>query len=138
MLASIRARRRQGAAPEIPLAPLIDMMFILLIFFVVSTRFQRETGLEVRRPESSTAQELDPSSVLVGIGAAGEVWVEDRPVGLEGLAGLLRRTFATRPDAPVVLIADRGVSVDRLVRVMDEARAAGAARIAIASRREGP
>jgi len=135
MIRSIRSRARGRGAPEIQIAPMIDLMFTLLIFFVVTTSFVRETGLEVQRPRSSTATELDRGAILVGVGPAGEVSFEGRRVELLSLRMLLEQRLARTPDAGVVLVADRQAQAEALVRVMDEARRGGATRIALASRR---
>ena len=114
---------------------MIDLMFTLLIFFVVTTSFVRETGLEVQRPRSSTAAALDKNAILVGVGPAGEVSFEGRRVELLSLRMLLEQRLARSPESGVVLVADRLATAESIVRVMDEAQRGGAKRIALASRR---
>jgi biopolymer transport protein ExbD len=138
VIRSVRGRGRNRGTPEIQIAPMIDLMFTLLIFFVVTNSFVRETGLEVQRPRAGTATEADPNSILVGIGPLGEVYFEGRRVELLGLRTLVEQRLARRRDAGVVLVADRRTPTEALVQVMDEAHAAGATRVAIASRRERP
>ena len=82
MIHSVRSRRKANQAVDIPMAPLIDMVFILLIFFIVTTTFVRDTGLPVRRPKSSTAQALGAKNLLVGVGPQGRIHVEGRRVDL--------------------------------------------------------
>ena len=135
MIRSLRSRGRARGAPEIQIAPMIDLMFTLLIFFVVTTSFVRETGLEVQRPRSSTATELDKSAILVGVGPAGEVSFEGRRVELLSLRMLLEQRLARSPESGVVLVADRLATAEAIVRVMDEAQRGGARRVALASRR---
>lgn len=135
MIRSLRSRGRSRGAPEIQIAPMIDLMFTLLIFFVVTTSFVRETGLEVQRPRSSTAAQLDPGSILVGVGPAGEISFEGRRVELLSLRMLLEQRLTRSPESGVVLVADRQTPAEALVRVMDEAQRGGAKRIALASRR---
>jgi biopolymer transport protein ExbD len=115
---------------------MIDLMFTLLIFFVATTSFVRETGLQVQRPRSSTATDLDKSSILVGVGPAGEVFFEGRRVELLSLRMMVEQRLSRAPDSGVVLIADKRTPAEALVRVMDEAQLGGAKRIALASRRE--
>ena len=136
MIRSIRSRARGRGAPEIQIAPMIDLMFTLLIFFVVTTSFVRETGLDVQRPRSSTASALEKSSLLVGIGPTGEVYFEGRRVELLSLRTLLSQRLQRQPDAGVVLVTDKRTPAESIVRVMDEAQLGGAKRVALASRRD--
>ena len=136
MIRSVRSKGRGRGAPEIQIAPMIDLMFTLLIFFVVTTSFVRETGLDVQRPRSSTAAGLEKSSLLVGMGPAGEIYFEGRRVELLSLRLLISQRVARQPDAGVVLVVDQRTTADAIVRVMDEAQLGGAKRVALASRRE--
>ena len=115
---------------------MIDLMFTLLIFFVVTTSFVRETGLAVQRPQSSTATTLEKSSLMVGIGPLGEVYFEGRRVELLSLRLLVSQRLARLPDAGVVLVTDKRTPAEAIVRVMDEAQLGGAKRVALASRRD--
>jgi len=136
MIQSVRGSRRRPS-PVVQMAPLIDMVFILLIFFLVTTSFVRETGLEVARPTSVTASPLERSSLLVGVSATGTVYFEGSPVELVSLRSLLRQRLQDRSDRTVVLVVDRAASSGRLVAVMDECKLAGAERLAVATRTEG-
>jgi biopolymer transport protein ExbD len=137
MIRSVRGRGQGRGSPEIQIAPMIDLMFTLLIFFVVTSTFVRETGLEVQRPQAGASAETDPDSILIGLGPTGEVYFEGRRVELLGLRTLVEQRLSRRREAGVVLIADRGTPVEALVQVMDEAKLAGAGRVSIASRKEG-
>ena len=136
MIRSIRSKGRGRGAPEIQIAPMIDLMFTLLIFFVITTSFVRETGISVQRPQSSTASMLEKSSLLVGIGPLGEVYFEGRRVELLSLRLLIGQRLAGQPDAGVVLVTDKRTPAEAIVRVMDEAQLGGAKRVALASRRD--
>lgn len=136
MIRSIRSKSRGRGAPEIQIAPMIDLMFTLLIFFVVTTSFVRETGLEVQRPKSSTASALEKSSLLVGVGPSGEIYFEGRRVELLSLRLLVGQRLLRQPDAGVVLVTDKRTPAEAIVRVMDEAQLGGAKRVALASRRD--
>ena len=118
------------------MAPLIDMVFILLIFFMVTTVFTRETGVEVNRPQASTAQALDSKSVMVGIDANGHVFVDERRVDLLSLQSVIERELQSQPGRNVVLIADETAQTGVVVQVMDECRLAGAETIALAASSE--
>lgn len=118
------------------MAPLIDMVFILLIFFLVTTSFVRETGIEVSRPVAVSAAPMDQSNLLVGITPDGTIHFEGRTVDLVSLRSLLKLRLSERSDRAVVLVVDRKAATGRLVEVMDECKLAGAERVAIASKRE--
>ena len=136
MFQSVRAKRRERAAAEVHLAPMIDMVFILLIFFLVTTTFTRETGVDVRRPRAATATALDDRSLRVGIDAEGRAFVDQRRIDLFALRALVERRVQATPDLSIVLVADESTDTGALIAVMDECRTAGAERIAVASRRE--
>ena len=135
MFQSVRNRRNRGNA-EVQMAPLIDMVFILLIFFLVTTAFVRETGVKVNRPQARTAEALDRKGLLIGIDPNGHVYFEEHRVDLLALRAMVQRRLQVQPNRPVVLIADQGTPTGRLVEVMDECRAAGAESIAVASSKE--
>lgn len=116
------------------MAPLIDMIFILLIFFLVTTSFVRETGIEVSRPTAVTAVPQEKSSLLVGVTATGAVYFEGNAVDLMSLRSMLKQRLHERRDWTVVLVVDRNAPSGRLVEVMDECKLAGADRIAISAR----
>lgn len=132
----LRARRSGAGSPDIPLAPLIDLMFTLLIFLLVSTTFVRETGMPVERPRAFTSSELKNESILVGVGPQGEISIDGRRVAVLGVRTHVERELARRPGLSIVLIADRRTPAEWLVRVMDEARRGGAKQIAIASKKD--
>jgi len=125
MFRSVRSRRALTAQTEIQMTPLIDMVFILLIFFVVTTSFVSETGLDIRRPQSRSSETLPRDNIPVAIGADGRITVEGRRVALLSIRPFIQKA--------VVLVADKAVSVDRVVRVMDEIRAAGINEVALAT-----
>ncbi|MCU7959043.1 MAG: biopolymer transporter ExbD [gamma proteobacterium symbiont of Bathyaustriella thionipta] len=118
---------------EINLAPMLDILFILLIFFLVTTSFVRESGIQVERPAASSAQAAEASSIMLAIAADGEIWLDGDSVDLRRLKQPLSRLHALTPEAPVVIQADRKADVGLLVRVMDQVRLAGIQDIAIAA-----
>ena len=133
MFRSVRSRRALTAQTEIQMTPLIDMVFILLIFFVVTTSFVSETGLDIRRPQSSSSETLPRDNIPVAIGADGRITVEGRRVALLSIRPFIQKRLRMQPGLAVVLVADKAVSVDRVVRVMDEIRAAGINEVALAT-----
>ncbi len=111
---------------EINLSPLIDMVFILLIFFNVTTVFVEETGIDVNKPEAASAVDLDKQSILIALTPKGEVVYGGRDIGVNGVRSLVQRLTRDDPEMPVILQADKAVSTERLVRVIDESKLGGA------------
>lgn len=140
MFPSFRHRsRNRVTTPDVNLAPLMDLVFILLIFFVVTATFTQDTGIRVDRPQARWSDGMDPLSLRVAITAGGSIWVEGRRVELASLRDRVARLVTEDPGASVVLIADRDTAAGRLVEVMDAAKLAGAKSLAVAtSRREKP
>ena len=133
MFRSVRSKRALTAQAEIQMTPLIDMVFILLIFFVVTTSFVSETGLDIQRPQSSSSETLPRENIPVAISADGRITVDGQRVGLFSIRPFLEKRLRMQPGLAVVLVADKAVSVDRVVRVMDEIRAAGVGEVALAT-----
>ena len=133
MFRSVRSKRALTAQAEIQMTPLIDMVFILLIFFVVTTSFVSETGLDIQRPQSSSSETLPRENIPVAISTDGRITVDGQRVGLLSIRPFLEKRLRMQPGLAVVLVADKAVSVDRVVRVMDEIRAAGVGEVALAT-----
>jgi biopolymer transport protein ExbD len=139
----LRLRGRLGASrssgmeePEINMAPLIDMVFILLIFFLVTTSFVRESGVTVERPQAQTARSKEKNALIVGLDRSGGIHLEGRQVDLHGVRGLVERYLSVNPKGAVLVSADRRVVTGRLIAVLDQCRLAGAMDVAIAARQE--
>jgi biopolymer transport protein ExbD len=123
-------------AAEINMAPLIDMVFILLIFFVVTTNFSRQTGVEVTKPRAQSVVSQGQKVMLIGITREGLIHVYGRQVAIESLEGIVSRETAERPDISVVIVADKNAPVGSAVSVMDKCTMAGVKKISIAADRE--
>ncbi len=121
----------QGA-DEINISPLIDMVFILLIFFIVTTVFVEETGVEVSKPQAASAIDLEKNSVLIAITSAGKVVYGGREIGVGGVRSTVRRLSQEEP-MPVIIQADKTVPTDLLVRVIDESKLGGAKAVSIST-----
>ena len=134
-LGSIGTTNEESA--EINLSPLIDMVFLLLIFFMVTTVFVQETGVEVHKPRASSAEDLEKSSILLAVTRDGAIVHGGRDLGLNRVRGLVARLLKTR-DMPVIIIADEQAATGRVVEVIDQCKAAGATKVSIAARRHGP
>ena len=129
-----RAHRLEEA-PAIDIAPLMDMVFILLIFFVVTAVFVEETGVEVNRPSAASAKNLAAQSIMIAVTRDGRIVYAGREYSLNGLRALVARELAER-DMPVILLVDQGARAGALVDVVDECTLAGAAKVSIAARRD--
>lgn len=123
--------------PEINLAPFVDTIMILLIFFVVTANLYVETGVDVSKPKAQSAKPMSQKSILIGITREGTVHVYGRQVNLERLKIIVEQETAKQPDISVVIIADRAVDVGRAVEVMDNCMVAGAQKVSIAASKEG-
>ena len=118
--------------PGIDMGPMLDCVFILLIFFIVTTTFVEETGVEVDKPQAASSVQLEKTSVLIAITAKGEVVYGGREIGVGGVQTLVKRVVQ-KEDVPVIIQADRDAAAGVLVRVIDEAKLAGATKVSIAS-----
>ena len=133
MFDSIQPRRNHASAMAVDIAPLIDVVFILLIFFLVTTTFVRDTGIEVERPEAAYAEALESTAMRISIAPSGAVYTEGRAVTLDELRQSVRAFLAAEPNGAVVVIPDRQLPAGRLIEVMDTAKGAGARDIAVAT-----
>jgi biopolymer transport protein ExbD len=137
MLAISSARRNNRSSVELNIAPLIDMVFILLIFFLVTTSFVKETGVDVNRPTAATAVSQSKATILIGIDAADRIFFDHREVDVRAVRANVERALAENPDGVVVVVADRASTTGTAIRVMDGCRLAGAANVSLAARLPG-
>ena len=121
--------------PEINISPLVDMVFLLLIFFIVTTVFVEETGVEVQKPKAASAQGLEKKSILLAITADGRIVYGGREIRLNELRGLVSRLLREQ-EMPVIILADENSRSGVLVDVIDECKLAGAKQVSIAAERE--
>jgi biopolymer transport protein ExbD len=117
---------------EINVTSLLDIVFILLLFFIVTTVFVEETGVEIKRPEAVSASSLENNSILIAITAEGKVVYGGQEIGVRGVRGVVQR-LVKNEDMPVVIQADRRVTMDLYTRVHDEALLGGASRVNLAT-----
>jgi biopolymer transport protein ExbD len=128
-----RARRTRAAA--VNMTPLIDMVFILLIFFIVTTSFVRESGVEVRRPQAQTAQAREKVNMVLGVSAEGVVYAEGRPIDVRSVRAYMERFLAETPEGSVVIAADERCPAGLVIQVLDGCRLAGVRDVSVAARR---
>lgn len=122
----------QQRVDDINVSPLIDIVFILLIFFIVTTVFVEETGVEVQRPQAAAAQDLDKNAILIAITKEGKVVYGGREIGLNGVRGIVQRLIQQEA-MPVIVQADKNASIELYTRVHDEAALGGAKSINLAT-----
>lgn len=118
---------------EINISPLIDMVFILLIFFIVTTVFVEETGVEVTKPQAASQVQLEKNSILIAITANNNVVYGGREIGISGVRGVVSRLLRDNANMPVIIQSDEVVPTRVLVRVIDEAKLAGATSVNIST-----
>ncbi len=117
----------------IDMSPLIDCVFILLIFFIVTTVFVEETGVEVDKPQAASASQLEKTSILIAITASGEIVYGGQSIGISGVQPWVKRLIQ-KENIPVIVQADSAAPSGLLVRVIDEAKLAGATKVSVATR----
>lgn len=120
---------------QVDLTPMLDVVFILLIFFIVSTSFVKESGLEVSRPSAKSAQTQDNAHILVAISSANDVWIQNRKIDVRAVRSNIERLKAESPEGGVVIQADKGSETNTLIEVMDQIKLAGVEDISIAAKR---
>ncbi|HSN72797.1 MAG TPA: biopolymer transporter ExbD [Steroidobacteraceae bacterium] len=130
-----RAVRSTSSAEEseIDLTPMLDVVFIMLIFFIVTAAFVKEAGIEVDRPEAITAVPQEKANILIAIGPSDEIWIDRRPVDARAVRANIERLHAENPQGTVVIQADKEATTDTLIEVMDAARQAGVFNVAISA-----
>jgi biopolymer transport protein ExbD len=128
-----RSRRHRGGEAAVNMAPLVDLIFLLLIFFIVTTSFARETGIEVDRPTASTAVAQQKGNILIGINAEGRIFFDKKEIDVRAVRAHVERALAESPEAGVVIVADRASQTGVVIKVMDQCRLSGARDVAIAA-----
>ncbi|RLF05766.1 MAG: biopolymer transporter ExbD, partial [Thermoprotei archaeon] len=119
MLNITAARKGRVKAVELNIAPLIDMVFILLIFFLVTTSFVKETGVDINRPTASTAVSKEKASIMVGITSEGRIYMAKREIDIRAVRANIERALAESPESQVIVVADRESKTGTVIKVMD-------------------
>lgn len=128
------ARRRVPEEEEgIDITPMMDIVFIMLIFFIVTASFVKETGVDVNRPNASTAEKKTAASILVAITENNDVWIDKRMVDVRAVSANIKRMLAENPKGTVVVQADKNSKNGTLVQVLDQAKLAGATNVAVSA-----
>jgi biopolymer transport protein ExbD len=118
---------------SVDITPMLDVVFIMLIFFIVTATFVKESGIDVNRPEAQTAVVKEKANILIAIDASNKVWINRREVDIRAVRPNIERLHAENPKGTVVIQADRDSTNELLVQVMDASRQAGVYEIALAA-----
>ena len=128
-----RRRLQEQDETEVNLTPMLDVVFIMLIFFIVTASFVKEAGIDVSRPDAATAERKERGNILVAISESGQIWIDKRHVDIRAVRANIERMAAENPQGSVVIQADENSKNGILVQVMDAARLAGVESVSIAA-----
>lgn len=121
---------------DIDITPMLDVVFIMLIFFIVTASFIKETGIDVNRPQAATAVKKAKANILIAIDANNEIWIDRRQVDIRSVRPNIERLHAENPQGSVVIQADKESKTDTLIQVMDASRQAGVYNVSIAAQEQ--
>ena len=127
------AKQQDQDGAEIDLTPMLDVVFIMLIFFIVTASFVKEAGVEINRPDASTAVKQDKANIMIAVTQKNEVWIQRRRVDVRAVRANVERLRAENPQGSVVIQADEKAQADAIIQVMDQSREAGVYAISLAS-----
>ena len=117
----------------IDMTPMLDVVFIMLIFFIVTASFVKESGIDVNRPDAATAVKKDRANILIAISDKGEIWINKRRIDERAVQANIERLYAENPQGSVVIQADKKATTEVLIKVMDASRSAGVFDVSIAA-----
>lgn len=132
---SWRNRKPEGEAP-INVTPMLDIVFIMLIFFIVSTSFVKETGIDPTRPVAESARPQSQGNILIGVDTEGRVWMSNRIVLVAEVRSLVEDTVNENPESSAILIADERAPTGVILDVMEQVRLGGVSNIAVGAEPE--
>ncbi len=127
------AKLVQEEDSAIDMTPMLDVVFILLIFFIVTASFVKESGIEVNKPQAASAVKKERANIFIAINQNDEIWIDKHRVDERALSGIIERLHAENPQGSIVIQADKKSTNDKLVKVMDAARRVGVYNISIAA-----
>ncbi|MCZ6686635.1 MAG: biopolymer transporter ExbD [Gammaproteobacteria bacterium] len=127
----------QEEETEINITPMLDVVFIMLIFFIVTTSFIKETGIDPNRPEAETASPNAHGNILIAISEFDQVWMNKGQVELAQIRAMVESAVAEIPESSVIIIADEKASTGILIDLMDQVRLGGVANIMVAAKEVG-
>jgi len=125
--------RSEAGPAAMNITPLIDMVFILLIFFAVNASFVKESGVEIERPSARSAVTQEKANIMISVTKSGEVWLDQQQVDPRSVRGHVERLRAENPEGAVVILADDESQTGLVIEVLDQARLAGVEDVAVAA-----
>jgi biopolymer transport protein ExbD len=128
--------KQETAAESVNMTPLIDMVFILLIFFLVTASFTKESGIDVDRPTAQTATREEQGSMIIGVSKDGEIWIDNQKIEIRAVRAHVEHLHAQNPEGTVIILADENARTGTTVEVLDQVRLAGVANVSIAASNE--
>ena len=129
-----RHKRREEEESEINITPMMDIVFIMLIFFIVTTSFIKETGIDPNRPEAETAKRAELGNILIAIAPNDRIWMNKAPIELEAVKIMMESAHAENPESSVVIVADELASTGLVLDVMDQIRLSGISKISLSAK----
>ena len=129
----MKVRKRTKKTQDIDIGPLIDMIFILLIFFVVSTTFNKDMNLELERPDASSAKVASSKAIRIFIDRNGDTYVDEQPVKIWMLQSRVRDLLSVSEQKNVLVVADKQIPAERLIEVVDQCKLGGAISVGVAT-----
>ncbi|WP_031387189.1 ExbD/TolR family protein [Desulfonatronum thiodismutans] len=131
----MRRRRRydEQDSAQIDMTSMMDVVFIMLIFFIVTTSFVKEAGIEVNRPTAASAERQERGNIMIAVSESGAIWIDGRQVDVRAVRANVERLRAENPEGAVVIQADEASRTGILVQVMDQVRLAGVHNVAVAA-----
>jgi len=132
----MKFRRKKEQVSDVDMSPLIDMVFILLIFFMVSSTFVKDMKLDLERPGASSASRASSKVIRVYIDNTGETYVDNQPVKTWAIQGKLRDMLRASTEKSVLVVTDDKIAVEKLIDVVDQCRLSGAKDVAVATKKE--
>ena len=124
---------QETSAANVNLTPLIDMVFILLIFFLVTASFTKESGIDVDRPTAQTTIRQEQASLIISITKEGEVWIDNKRVDIRSIRSHIELLHAQNPEGTVIIMADKNALTGATIAVLDQVRLSGVSNVAIAA-----
>jgi biopolymer transport protein ExbD len=126
-------KSREEEETEINITPMLDIVFIMLIFFIVTTSFVKETGIDPRRPQAETARRAERANILIAVAENGQIWMNKRAVELGQVRNMVVAALAENPESRVVIFADTESETGAVIDLMDQVRLGGVYNIALAA-----
>ena len=128
--------KQESSSEVINMTPLIDVVFILLIFFLVTASFTKEAGIDVDRPTAQTAVRQEQSSLIIAVNKDGKIWIDNQEVDIRSLRAHVERLHAQNPEGTVIILADKDSRTGLAIDVLDQVRLASVSNVAIAAAKE--